>query len=282
MTLGRDASNDVVLVDPAVSRLHAVLERSDDRWVVRDLGSRNGTYVNGVRIPAERVLFRDDQLRLGGTLIDFRAGNPGQRTTEITPDVVRAEHDNVFRRDGDYWSLTYLGTTVHLREKKGLRDIAHLLARPGSEIPTIQLIAAPPPANAKATRAAAGDLTIEGAAGEVLDQQARTQYGARLVELEGEIADADANNDPVRASNARDEREFLLSELRAAVGLGGHSRTVLDPAERARKAVTWRIRDAISHIEASHRELGRHLRRSVRTGSYCVYDPPSETIWKLE
>ena len=90
-----------------------------------------------------------------------------------------------------------------------------------------------------------------------------------------------AVNDPERASRAREEREFILAELGAAVGLGGRVRRVLDPAERARKAVTGRIRDAISHIEAQHPQLGRHLRRSVRTGSFCVYDPPEPTAWRL-
>jgi ABC-type multidrug transport system ATPase subunit/ABC-type multidrug transport system permease subunit len=47
LTLGRDRSNDVVLDDPNVSRFHAEVARIDDRVAVRDLGSRNGTRVNG-------------------------------------------------------------------------------------------------------------------------------------------------------------------------------------------------------------------------------------------
>jgi ABC-type multidrug transport system ATPase subunit/ABC-type multidrug transport system permease subunit len=47
LTLGRDRSNDVVLDDPNVSRFHAEVARLDDRVAVRDLGSRNGTRVNG-------------------------------------------------------------------------------------------------------------------------------------------------------------------------------------------------------------------------------------------
>jgi hypothetical protein len=124
-------------------------------------------------------------------------------------------------------------------------------------------------------------LGVEGDVGEALDAQARAQYGARLADLEDDVSQAEANNDPERASRAREEREFLLTELGAALGLGGRARRALDPAERARKAVTWRTRDAISHIEAAHADLGRHLRRSVRTGSFCVYDPPEPTCWHL-
>jgi hypothetical protein len=124
-------------------------------------------------------------------------------------------------------------------------------------------------------------LGIEGDAGEALDAEARAQYRSRLADLEEDINEAEAHNDPERASRARNEREFLLSELGAAVGLGGHALRVLDPAERARNAVTGRIRDAINHIETAHPQLGRHLRRSICTGSFCVYEPPETTSWRL-
>jgi hypothetical protein len=122
---------------------------------------------------------------------------------------------------------------------------------------------------------------VETAAGETLDAEARTQYRSRLADLEEEISEAEVNNDPERASRAREENEFLLAELGAAVGLGGRPRRLLDPAERARKAVTERVHEAITHIEKIHHGLGRHLRRSVRTGSFCVYDPAEPTAWRL-
>jgi len=59
----------------------------------------------------------------------------------------------------------------------------------------------------------------------------------------------------------------------------GKSRRARDPAERARKAVTWRVRNTITRIAASDAELGRHLRLSVRTGTFCVYDPAVPTRW---
>jgi hypothetical protein len=43
--------------------------------------------------------------------------------------------------------------------------------------------------------------------------------------------------------------------------------------------VTWRIRDALARIEAVHPELGQHLRRSVRTGTFCVYAPNDPVDW---
>jgi hypothetical protein len=185
-------------------------------------------------------------------------------------------------REGEFWSLTYEGVVARLRDSKGLRDIARLLGTPGREVAAVDL-AGGELVDIARRAATVGDLglSVEGDAGEALDAEARAQYRVRLSDLEEEISEADADNDPEKASRAREEREFLLAELGAAVGLGGRARRVFDPAERARKAVTGRIRDAISHIETAHPQLGRHLRRSVRTGSFCVYDPPEATDWRL-
>lgn len=65
VTIGRDASNDVVLDTPAVSRFHAQLERVGQRYRVRDLRSSNGTYVNGQRVEDEVWLKPDDAVRIG-------------------------------------------------------------------------------------------------------------------------------------------------------------------------------------------------------------------------
>jgi predicted ATPase len=188
---------------------------------------------------------------------------------------------NSFLREGDFWSLTYESAVVRVKDTKGVRDIARLLATPGRGVAAVDLLSSDRQRASKSMLSIdARGLTMEGDAGEALDAAARTQYRARVLDLEEEITQAEADNDPERVSAAREEREFLLAELRAAVGLGGRARRVLDPAERARKAVTGRIRDAISHIEAAHPQLGRHLRLSVRTGSFCVYDPPEATFWR--
>ena len=72
VTLGRSRECDCVLADPSVSRRHAELRRAGSCWLLRDLGSRNGTRVNGVRLldeaevgPGDRVSFGDARFRLG-------------------------------------------------------------------------------------------------------------------------------------------------------------------------------------------------------------------------
>ncbi len=72
VTLGRSRDCDCVLAEPSVSRRHAELRREGGRWLLRDLGSRNGTRVNGVRLldeaevwPGDRVSLGDARFRLG-------------------------------------------------------------------------------------------------------------------------------------------------------------------------------------------------------------------------
>lgn len=71
-----------------------------------------------------------------------------------------------------------------------------------------------------------------------------------------------------------------MEQLAAATGLGGRSRRTRGTAERARTAVTWRIRAAIRRVEELHPELGRHLRHAVRTGTWCSYQPEQAVSWR--
>src|SRR5207237_10853656 len=62
LTLGRADSNNLPIKDDAVSRVHASVERIAGQYVLRDLGSSNGTLVNGERIIADRTLHPDDEI----------------------------------------------------------------------------------------------------------------------------------------------------------------------------------------------------------------------------
>ena len=117
--------------------------------------------------------------------------------------------------------------------------------------------------------------------GEVLDARARDAYRRRLEELEDDLAEAEQASDGAAVDRARIEKEFLVAELAAAYGLSGRVRRAGDPAERARTTVTWRIREAIKRIEEAHPDLGRHLRASVRTGTFCSYSPEQPQSWRF-
>jgi len=182
--------------------------------------------------------------------------------------------EGIFTRDGAMWTLAYGGVSVRMRDAKGLSDLAVLLAAPGRQVSAADLIAA-----AGAGQAGLADLRL--GADEVLDATARRQIRARLASLGEDIAEAESWNDPERAARARAERDALLRELTAAAGLAGQPRMLGDQSERARKAVTARIRDVMARIERVHPALAGHLMESVTTGTRCSYSPPTPVRWRL-
>jgi hypothetical protein len=165
---------------------------------------------------------------------------------------------------GDSWLFRYGNVEFHLKDMRGVRLLAALVAEPGREFHVLDL---------SAGSKAPIEAVDRGDAGEALDEEARRQYRARVADLQEELEEAESWNDPARADRARQELEFIQQELSQAVGLGGRERKVGSAAERARVNVQRRIRDAIRRIETHHPRLAKHLDRSVRTGTYCAYEP---------
>ncbi|MBV9284546.1 MAG: hypothetical protein JO176_08020, partial [Acidimicrobiia bacterium] len=171
------------------------------------------------------------------------------------------------RRQGPFWTLNFDGEECRVKDTKGVRDLAILLASPNREVAAAELMA-------QGMAEAAG-------ADAVLDERARREFQQRLADLDADLADAEAANDLGRVGRIKDERDAIAHELAAALGLGGRARTLGDPAERARKAVSARIRDAVKAVGACHAALGDHLQASLRTGTFCSYAPASPVRWRV-
>jgi hypothetical protein len=201
----------------------------------------------------------------------------------IRADEQPARELNLFRREGDYWSLVFEGRTVRVRDLKGVRYLARLLAAPGQEFHVLDLVAAETGVAAQVASAQGADLSRGrlGDAGEILDERAKNAYRRRLAEIDDDIDQARALGDTERAAQADAERDFLIRELSRALGLGGRDRRAASASERARVAVTRAVRQAIARIDEHHPQLGEHLNRAIRTGTYCVYlpDPRAPTGW---
>ena len=123
----------------------------------------------------------------------------GTSLDQATPDADAAQTAQVFRQEGDYWTIIYAGVTVRLRDTIGLHYLAHLLAHPNQRLAVEELLAA------------------------------------------------------VKGITASD-------------------------GQRARSAVSKRIRDAQRRVEERHPVLGYHLRAGITTGSHCGYVPNPERL----
>jgi hypothetical protein len=179
--------------------------------------------------------------------------------------------DASLRREGDIWTIQFEGRTLRLKDGKGLRYLARLLAEPAGDLLALDL-------------ASDGQGAPGGDAGKLLDARARKAYRKRISELRAEMDEADRYNDFERSHRYRAEIEVLTSELSKAIGLGGRTRRAGAPAERARQSVTKALRGTIRRIDTEHPSLGRYLNNTIHTGTTCRFDPdPGRPIhWRVE
>jgi tetratricopeptide (TPR) repeat protein len=194
---------------------------------------------------------------------DPLAPRSGDRPRERSP----AAQPFTFVREGEYWAVSYAGTTFRLKDSLGIQYLVRLIEEPGREIHVLDL------AGERAAGAGTGvnEAIDTGDAGELLDDEARRSYQRRLEDLEETVAEAESFGDAARAARAREEIEMLGAELGRAVGLGGRARRAGGAAERARSAVQRRIKNAIERVGEHAPALAELLGRTIRTGNYCVY-----------
>jgi hypothetical protein len=237
----------------------------------------------------EQVGAKLEAVRSAQASDDERRDDLSGRQLEVQPAQPGADgglgRENVFRREGDYWSVEFEGHTVRLRNQKGMHYLAHLLAEPGREFHVLDLVMVETDGLAKASRATEPELSVSAGldAGPLLDAEAKESYRRRLVEIEEDIEEARAMGNSERTAQAESERDFLVHELAHAFGLSGRNRRASSSSERARVSVTRAIRQAMARIRGHNLPLGEHLDRAIRTGTYCSYSPDSRVpdIWKV-
>ncbi len=237
---------------------------------------------------------RDSGVRLED--FDPAAPEPGRlaealresaRSSLMARPALHPHEQSSFLRQDDYWAIRYQGQAAFLKNTRGLQCLAVLLRTPGREFHVTELLACVPE-----TLPAATDLPTESPSfvlaglyggAPIFDPQAKAACKHRLHELQEEMEEAERFNDPARAARARDEMGDIASHLASAAGLGGRDRKTSSDAERARCAVTKRIKQAVSRIAESMPGLGHHLSARIKTGYFCSYNPhPDRPVtWKF-
>lgn len=257
--------------DRLLGLLAECADRPDDAWrhLARalEIDVRVGADVWAAhdRYHLGRLLLGDEPER-AIALLDAAVSEARRLGMRPLADAVAAARDvAIFRPDAGGWLLVYDGTAIRLPARRGLAWLAQLLAAPGEELATLDLIGGgswdrPP----------------------VLDARAKAQYRARLRDLDHELDDAAARNDLAAGDRARLERDALVDELARAVGRSGRDRATTADSERARINVTRAVRRAIDEIRRAHPHLAEHLDATIHTGLFCSYtpDPRAAPTWR--
>ena len=201
----------------------------------------------------------------------------------------------LFLRRGDYWIIQNRGQAAgqaegqaaFLKTSRGLDCLALLLRNPGREFHVMELVGQVMGKSRVLGRAShvtdawQGGLSSD--TGPVLDARAKAEYRHRFEDLRRDLEEAERFNNPARAERARNEMAAVARQLASAVGLGGRDRKTGSEAERARSAVTKRIKNSINRIGQVVPSLRSHLAVRVKTGYFCSYNPHPErpVAWRF-
>ncbi len=169
-----------------------------------------------------------------------------------------------FRLEGEYWTVNFGGQWFRLKDNKGLQLVAYLIENPDREFHVLHLVNI-------ADKQPGASALIQSAVPVGPDASARAAYKEKLEDLQSELEEAERYGDAGRTLRLREQIELLSDEIGRGLGLGGRERGSGSSVERARVNVQRRISDALKRIESACPELGRHLARSIRTGTYCKY-----------
>lgn len=173
-----------------------------------------------------------------------------------------------FRQQGDTWLLQFGVSPVHLKDSLGLQDLAFLLGHPHDDIHVMQLYGG-------------SETVLLQTESPLLDTSALRQLRQRLADIDEDKTEAAAADDDAAYQRLEAEQDDITRALRQGLGIGGRQRQFDGAAEKARKAVSARVRATIKRIAAVAPELAAHLQASVRTGNYCSYCPDPKPDWQL-
>lgn len=170
----------------------------------------------------------------------------------------------IFAYKGDMWHLGFLGQTVNLKNAKGFHDISKLLSNPDNEFHCMELM---------------GGISNSTFEMPTLDHKAKMEYQKQIRKLSMEIEDAKELKNYELLKKLEEKYDSLVAHLSQSLGLAGKPREIGSPVEKARSAITWRIRSAIKKIKTVHPALAKHLSKSISTGTYCAYKPEYDILW---
>jgi len=187
---------------------------------------------------------------------------------EPVPTIARGAAMAGLRHVGAVWHVSFGAASAVVPNARGLDDLAALISEPGRDLHALALMGA-------------RDTTSR-PAGTMVDRAALQRYRQRLADIDDDLAGATRDHDEAATIRLDAERESVLAELRRATSTTGQARQFSNhPAERARKAVSARIRAAIANIDAVLPAMAAHLNDTIVTGTTCRYRGDGNVTWDV-
>lgn len=168
-----------------------------------------------------------------------------------------------FLDNGELWDLSYLNQSVTIKDSKGLHDIVKLLEKPEEQVHCAELMG----------------IVLETSGTSMIDDRAMKAYKEKIRSLKINICDAEEMGFTQKADELKEEYDALMEHLSQVTGLDNKIRKTGSSIEKARAAVTWRVRSSIKKIEKVHPQLAKHLTNSIKTGTCCSYEPETQHEW---
>tara|TARA_R110002167_G_scaffold134051_7_gene319384 strand:- start:3527 stop:5293 length:1767 start_codon:yes stop_codon:yes gene_type:complete len=170
---------------------------------------------------------------------------------------------NYFGKETGIWKFSYEGTIAQTPEVKGFYDLQKMLGQPRQVFHCAELM----------------DSTLVVSGEKLIDEKARGQYQRKILDLQSEMEEAELHSDFTKLEKLQEEYDGIIEYLSQSLGLKGRIRETGGTVEKARSAITWRIRNAIARIEQHHPILGAHLSNAIKTGTLCSYKPDRDINW---
>ena len=182
------------------------------------------------------------------------------------------QETRIFEKQGETWLVVFDGIPKSVRDMRGMHHIHQLLQNPWKKLHAAFL---------RSVVAGETEVAILGSAGKMHDKNALGEYRDRIVEIDEELAEAEANNDQARMAPLSKERAVLLDYIGGRTGLYGRSREASSDRKRARQSVSAAIHRALRKIKKEHPPLWQHLQRSLKTGEFLLYAPDPPISWRI-
>jgi len=215
------------------------------------------------------------------------AGGKGQEqvTWLSKPPLASPE----FRKHGKWWTTIYRGVESKLNDQIGFSYIHYLLSHPNQDVSVKALVE-----NFRVKSFAGYDsfpqsteeMQNEGFQSfdpgiDAIEPDERQRLKNQLSSLDERISYAQGRGDYETVQKLEEDRSAIVADIKKRTDIHGRARKVLSPSERNRKSVQKAIDRALKNVGEHNVTLREHLKRSIKTGTFCRYQPEPHVDWNL-